>query len=196
MVSYQTFESRDTFFLGRWNKNSFSGSRWCKYFSKDATGQNGPQVAYMAPPSSPLSFSLRFLVNSSQLSTRILHLLNLFRRWRQTFFNWLRFGRPRRQKYNMVPKTYFFKIVFGLLVLKTPLSVEFFKSASGVGGLCCTFACPSFFSCTHLGPKTLLASLNSFSFIMSTSRMHVKCKSQCFKAWHGVRRSVFFCAST
>ena len=62
------------------------------------------------------------------------------------FFNWRRFWRPRRQKFNMISKNTLFKRVFGLSVLKTPLSLSFFKSASSMGGLCCTFASPSFFS--------------------------------------------------
>lgn len=52
MLSYQTFESGNTFFLGRWNKSSFSGFRWCKYFSKDATAANGTERVSRSIPGS------------------------------------------------------------------------------------------------------------------------------------------------
>jgi len=53
--------------------------------------------------------------------------------------------------------------------------VNFLQVSIGYRSLVFTFACPSFFSCTHLVAKTLLASLNSSLFIMSTPRTALKC---------------------
>ena len=173
MLSYQTTASDLNSFMGRWKKNSLFGFKRCKYFSEEATGHHMPSVAYITPPSSASSSSLWFLVNSSR--TFDTNLASVASVWtsKAAFLNCRRFWRPRLQKHSMISKNTLFRSVLVSSELKTPLLYSFFRSSSSIGGLCCTLAWPSFFSWTHWSVKTLLASLNSTSLIMSTLLLSV-----------------------
>ena len=88
-------------------------------------------------------------------------------RTKSYFLKWLRFCRPRRRKQSIISQKTLFRKGWGWLVSKTALSYTFVVSASSIGDLCGTLPRPSFFICTHLAAKTLLALENSGSFIMS-----------------------------
>lgn len=100
MLSYQTFESGDTFFLGRWNKSSFflDGANTSQKMQRQLTGQNGSPEAYLVPTSSPSSFSLWFLVNSSITFDTNFTSAKSVPTTKSNIFNWRRFWRPRGQK--------------------------------------------------------------------------------------------------
>ena len=157
-------------------RTHFLGFRYCKYFSKEATGHHTPSVAYISSPSSASSSSLWFLVYSSRtFDTNLAPVASVWTSKSAVFWIDVDFDDHVCKNTAWFRRTFCSEASWGGLNWKRRFrTMSFFSSSSSIGDLCCTLAWPSFFCWIHWAVKTLLASLNSTSFILSVPLVYLK----------------------